>query len=125
MERIKMGDLALSRKADAWYAGQSEPSLTTVPPPTPDKLPSGSNPTTDCACGSGLGWYLLDVPYGHPDWGVLQRCACGAARQARSGLTVAQLSTDLGALADTTFAAFDLARPLPPASWEGQTLSED
>lgn len=99
--------------------------MPNAPPTSPAKSPSLNSLTTECACGTGFGWYLLRVPYGDPAWGVLQRCECDAARAGRAEQTTAQVSTDLGALAACTFASFDLARPLPPATWEGQTLGEE
>jgi DNA replication protein DnaC len=56
------------------------------------------------------------VPYGHPDFGTLQRCPCGRAGKdpERLALLAVRLGDELARLDRCTFQTFDLQRPLPP-----------
>lgn len=84
------------------------------------RLDSGASPTRSaraCLCRDGIGWYTEAVPFGHPAFGVLQRCPCQAAGDAQK-LTAA-LRKDRGRFARATFEAFDAERPVPDvAVWE-------
>lgn len=89
----------------------STPSAT---PSTPDCSPNSSSSAQDCQWCSGAGWYLEARPYGHPNFGKPMRCQCGqqADKQRLNRLALERLGNELGALADRTFATFDLDREL-------------
>lgn len=93
------------------------PWAHTIPSATPSTNGSSPRPSaplrpvSPCDC-DGSGYYLLTVPVGHPEFGKLQRCACG--RKADSVRAAARLGDELGDLAHCTFDAFDLSRPLAP-----------
>jgi DNA replication protein DnaC len=76
---------------------------------------------TCSGCG-GVGYYLLRVPYGHPEFSKLQTCDCAAYAQ-RLAPRAARLGDELGSLKDKTFASFDLARPISPSKWLGEIIS--
>lgn len=65
------------RLADGWlqeYADiQTQERLEYI---APDEVPTGDRSSAPCAYCRGTGWYVLDVPINHPDFGKLQRCAC-------------------------------------------------
>jgi DNA replication protein DnaC len=68
-----------------------------------------------------VGYYVLRVEHGHPQFAKLQKCTCAAYTRQIAGVTQ-RLGDELGALADRTFASFDLERPLTPITWMGQQL---
>lgn len=74
-------------------------------------------------CG-GAGWYLLAVPYLHPQFGKLQKCDC-AAYQRQIAPRAARLGDELGSLADKTFDSFRLDRKIEPTIWQGKPLSSE
>jgi DNA replication protein DnaC len=69
-----------------------------------------------CSGCDGAGFYLEKVPYGHPNFAKPLPCHCTLSqRRTRSeAQALARLGDELGALADRTFASFDLDRPLKP-----------
>jgi len=69
-----------------------------------------------------VGYYLLAVPYLHPQWGKLQTCNCAAYASQRAP-SAARLGDELRSLASKTFASFDLARPLLPTTWQGKPFT--
>lgn len=69
-----------------------------------------------------MGWYLLAVPYKHPQFGKLQPCDC-ASYQRQLSPRAARLGDELGSLAHQTFASFRLDRPMEPTSWQGAPMS--
>lgn len=82
----------------------------------------------DCTVCAGAGHYLYAVPYGHPQWGKLQRCGCleasqvaarELARSARAAALTAQLHAELGRLRSCTLDGFDRRRPLHDMQWRG------
>lgn len=94
---------------------------------TPDgKSDSSPKPSAanfrDCPGCGGAGWYLLTVPYLHPQFGKLQPCDCASYAQQRAP-SATRLGDELGSLADKTFASFDLARPITPTIWQGAPMS--
>lgn len=98
---------------DLPWPHRTPPSMPNSPPNSPSgssKLSSGTA-ANECLC-DGCGWYKLAVPFGHPEFGKLQRCACG--QTADSGRAAARLGDELGDLAHCTFVSFDLSRPLTP-----------
>jgi DNA replication protein DnaC len=76
---------------------------------------------------------LYDLPYGHAQFGQLQRCGClaeaqvaarAAAAAARSAELTAQLHADMGKLRRCQLDQLDLRRPLTPIRWYDRTYSE-
>jgi len=94
---------------DGWIA-RSQP-----PKPAPVKSCEG--------CG-GVGWYLLAVPYLHPEFGKLQPCDCAAYQRQRTP-SARRLGDELGSLAAKTFASFDITRPIAPTIWQDKPLSSE
>lgn len=82
-----------------------------------------------CPTCKGAGYYTLDVPIDHPDFGVLIPCQCKrlewekkASAQQKSVLD--QLATEFGSLAQCTLDNFDVLRPLStPLEWSGRVWS--
>jgi DNA replication protein DnaC len=62
------------------------------------------------------------VPYGHADFGRLQRCNCASYRQ-QLAPRAQRLGDELGSLADKTFSSFKLDRRLEATSWQGAPMS--
>jgi DNA replication protein DnaC len=63
-----------------------------------------------CVVCHDLGWYLLDVPLGHTEFGKAQRCACRQTEDARRAWERARQASDLGAaMYAKTFANYDRA----------------
>jgi DNA replication protein DnaC len=79
----------------------------TEPPPTALECPD---------CGGG-GWYKLEVPYGHPDFGALFACRCkGRERASKAAARRSQILQELdaelgGDLARCTFASYSTTHP--------------
>lgn len=89
--------------------------------------------SVQCPMCRDSGWLVMDAPYGHPNFGKLRRCVClerehnvAMARELeeRAASAKASLNDELGALRHCTFAAFDLARPLEIADYDGKRLGE-
>jgi len=72
-------------------------------------------------CGD-VGFYVLKVSYGDPQFGKIQKCNCRAYHE-RLEPRAAKLRDELGDLANKTFASFDLSRPLIPATWQAKPIS--
>ncbi len=74
--------------------------------------------TPQCPRCADLGWYVLDVEFGHPQFGKLQPCDCEAYRQqAAAKLTklTSSLASELGIQhTKCTFETFD-------AGWSGES----
>lgn len=88
-----------------------------VPISPPGERASATTPK--CLGCDGVGFYLLRVPYGHPDWGVPQRCECQAGRPLPGQVAMlARLRDELGHLADCTFATFSTDRYLQDLVWD-------
>src|SRR4051794_31362026 len=105
--RIGMDDLCLLPPTPT-----ATPS-TTNSSPTGGARPRGATTTSpDCGC-DGSGYYLLAVPFGHPQFGRLQRCICGVAADTSRQDAGARrrLQDELGALIACTFESFDTHRP--------------
>lgn len=66
---------------------------------------------------------MLSVPVEHPEWGKLQKCACGGIDRSRVERTRAQVLDELGALADKTFDSFALDRPFGALAYGGKAVS--
>lgn len=75
-----------------------------------------------CSNCAGVGYYLLRVPYGHPEWAKLQTCNCAAYVQ-QLAPRAERLGDELGSLKDKTFASFRLDRPLSVTTWQGAPMS--
>lgn len=80
-----------------------------------------STPPRCEGCGDA-GWYLLSVPYLHPQFGKLQKCDC-ESYQRQIAPRAERLGDELCSLAHKTFASFDLARPLVATDWQGAPFS--
>lgn len=76
----------------------------------------------NCPNCNGAGYYLLKVPYGHPQWAQLQTCNCPSYQQ-QLAPRAARLGDELGILAHKTFASFRLDRPIVPTTWQGAPMS--
>jgi DNA replication protein DnaC len=83
--------------------------------PRPESYPS-------CPGCGGVGWYLLAVPYLHPQFGKLQPCDCAAYATQRAP-SARRLGDELCSLASKTFASFDLNRPMSATHWQGAPMS--
>jgi DNA replication protein DnaC len=55
----------------------------------------------------GAGYYLLDVPVGDPNFGVLMPCACKMAEKEQRAATELRRLSNLDPFADKTFENFD------------------
>jgi DNA replication protein DnaC len=100
----------------------------TTPPVAPNSAtPAGwidSSPkpkTASCERCNDVGYYLLKVPYGHAQFGRIQKCDCAAYAE-RLAPRAARLGDELGSLAHKTFFSFQLDRELPPISWQGRAM---
>lgn len=60
-----------------------------------------------CAYCRGAGYYLLDVPYGHPDFGQLMTCHCRAAEKQQQRRQRLLEMSNLGPFQHKTFENFD------------------
>lgn len=90
------------------------PTATGPHSPTSNDKPPSDSPARilhECGC-DGSGYYLLAVPYGHAEFGKLQRCSCG--RTIDSSKAARRLGDELGGLAHCTFTTFATDRPLAP-----------
>jgi DNA replication protein DnaC len=92
-------------------------------PKSRPSLPRSERAQSCEGCG-GAGYYLLAVPYTHPDFGKLQRCNCESYRQQIAAHT-ARLGDELGALSSKTFESFQLDRPIAPTVWQGKQMSSE
>lgn len=81
-----------------------------------------TSPIPTCEGCGGAGYYLLAVPYLHPQFGRLQPCDCAAYAQQRAP-SAARLGDELGSLKAKTFASFDLSRPISVTTWQGAPMS--
>lgn len=81
-------------------------------------------PVVSCEQCGDVGFYALQVPYGHAQFGKIQKCTC-RAYQDRLAPRAAKLADELGDLAEKTFDSFRLNRPLVPTSWQGKPLSSE
>lgn len=96
---------------------------------TPDGWTERSQPqrrerNQSCEGCGGAGYYLLRVPYGHPQFGKPQPCDCASYQRQRAP-AAARLGDELGSLAHKTFASFDITRPIMPTVWQGKALSSE
>jgi DNA replication protein DnaC len=110
MERIRPTDLPLT--ADRQSASGAPASDSTAA-------------STCLGCG-GAGFYLLRVPYGHPQFGQPQPCECRNGRPLPGQVAMlARLHGDLGHLADCTFDTFYPDRRCEAFVWDydGQTYT--
>lgn len=109
MERIKATDLELPTRTHPAATDTRLNAPTTASQTTPDECPG-------CA---GAGYYLLAVPWNHPDFGRLFPCECRAG-QPLPGHTamLAKLRSDMGQLAGCTFTSFDVHRSTQPLVWD-------
>lgn len=98
------------------------------------KIPAGSSarstesrnstisPIASCEGCGGAGYYLLRVPYGHPQFGKLQPCDC-ASYQRQLAPRAARLGDELGSMADKTFDSFRVDRKIEPTTWQNAPMS--
>jgi DNA replication protein DnaC len=90
-------------------AGVTLPTLVVAPAPEPDdeERTDAPPPPTRCPECDGAGFFVADVPYGHPRFGELIPCRCKLAeRQRRQSAQIARMS-NLQSFRDLTFATFD------------------
>jgi DNA replication protein DnaC len=89
-------------------AGVTLPTLVVAPAPEPDdEGRTKAPPPTRCPECDGAGFFVADVPYGHPRFGELIPCRCKLAeRQRRQSTQIARMS-NLQSFRDLTFATFD------------------
>jgi DNA replication protein DnaC len=81
--------------------------------------PSVSTADSVCPGCGGAGFYLLRVPYGHPDFGRPQPCECRKGRPLPGQVAMlARLHNELGHLAECTFDTFRLDRRCEPMVWD-------
>lgn len=83
-------------------------------------MASNSLPADSCSGCGGLGYYLLRVPFTHPQWGKPQPCECKQRRDAQRAQQQLQqrLQAERGIYADATLAGFDWSRDTSqPATW--------
>ena len=109
---------------------------------SPKPALAASGPVTEaapaCADCDGTGWFVYAVPLEDPRFGQPQRCGCvapvdAAKVAARQQQQLDALASELGAMADCTFASFDTERELnnPTANpkdvftWRGQEFSPE
>lgn len=64
-----------------------------------------------CSRCHGAGYLVLDVPYGHPDFGQLQACQCKSAERQRQRRERLLRMSNLGPFAEKTFENFDAGIP--------------
>lgn len=82
-----------------------------------------------CPMCKGAGYYTLDVPIEHPDFGVLIPCQCKRLEwenraKARQKSVMDHLANEFGSLAHCTLDNFDILRPLGmPLEWSGRVWS--
>lgn len=125
---IRPHDLPQPLRAAAMRSADgATPAAARSAPPSAANSSVSSPICPDCPDCQDTGWYLLAVPYGHPEFGQLQRCPCGQAdaaiRAQRHARAAAQLGDELADKAACTFASFDLGRPLAALSWRGVTFT--
>ena len=68
-------------------------------------------------CCDGSGWYLKQVPFGHPDFGKLQRCECGRAGDPAARMSA--LTKALRAYGECSFENWNAQREVENTSWGG------
>ncbi len=66
-----------------------------------------SAPGTVCPTCKGAGYYLLDVPVGDPNFGVLMPCECKLREKEQRALSELRRLSNLEPFADKTFENFD------------------
>lgn len=91
--------------------------------PAVAQTPAPLNVAPPGHCCDGSGWFLYAVPYGHPMFGVLQKCSCG--RAGNPDYKVAKLQQKLHAYADCTFETWDNSRKLENFQYLGMSMSAD
>lgn len=119
------GELHRVRAAD--YRPASAPTLrATLPTPVSG---SAATPMAECPGCHGAGFYMLAVPFDHPQFGKLQRCECMAGTMPPAQVReLARLNAELGRYAQCTFAAFYTRpdrRPLAPVAWDGAEIAAE
>jgi DNA replication protein DnaC len=67
--------------------------------------------TAVCPRCKGAGYVVLDVPYGHPDFGQLQACQCTSAERLRLRREKLLRMSNLGPFTEKTFETFDAGVP--------------
>lgn len=119
LRKIGRGDVFLGTPTSPRDPTPAAPKPIASSPSTPSCDPPAPSP--ECPGCSGAGWYVVRVPYGHPQWGVPQRCECmRGVPTPRQVAQMARLRSELGDLADRTFETFNLERYLDPAfTWQG------
>lgn len=68
---------------------------------------ASSGPEVVCPICKGIGYYLLDVPVGDPNFGVLITCCCRRAEKERRAREQLLRMSNMAAFADKTFETFD------------------
>lgn len=66
-----------------------------------------SSSTESCSYCRGAGYYLLEVPYGHPDFGQLMTCQCRATEKQQQRRQRLLEMSNLGPFQEKTFENFD------------------
>lgn len=89
------------------------------PPPQPEPA---------CAVCGDMGWLRYDVPYEHPKFGQIVPCQCIERQRTHAAATqdrayVAELQREMGDLATSTFANFNVHRRLKPFVWNERTYT--
>jgi len=130
-QRITTADLLIGPRQRASSLAARGPAQATQHT-TPSAAAVASE--TRCERCDNVGWYLLKVDYGHPQWGVPQPCECTLAQrseqmQRRHAQMLDTLSSELGGeLARCSFDNYDVERAAGfadvPAEAARQSLSQ-
>ncbi len=75
-----------------------------------------------CPRCKGAGYTRCDVPYGRPDFGKIEKCACKLAAEREKRMQNLLRLSQLGGLAEKTFASFDW---LVPGVQEAYTAAQE
>ena len=124
LQKISPSDLLLGQ-------GARGPRAALAPAPDVPTAPIGTSDARAERCPDcdGVGWYLLRVGYGHPQWGKPQPCGCTLNERARAAAQrharlLEQLDDELGGeLATCTLDSYDLGRARDDAE-RGVTRAE-
>lgn len=119
--------LSVGSGSDAWGRRNGLPRpITTPQSPLPVIQQSNPRPTAAgspaCPRCKGAGYTRHDVPYGHPSFGKIEKCACKLAAEREKRKQDLLRFSQLGGLTEKTFASFDWLVPgvqeAYTAAWE-------
>ena len=113
MKKISLNDTPFYNKATLPSVPLVQRTRKANPPPL-NVAPAGQ-------CCDGTGWFLYNVPHGHPLFSVLQKCQCG--RAGNPDTRISNLQGDLKAYKHCTFEMWDLERQLEPFAYNGINLT--